>query len=197
MLMQLDNGVFASYQQCHFTPDGWRNYTIIGTEGRIENVTAGTASSSGTAGCTATRTATSSSSCPPPTGSHGGADPSIVAEFVRYVRRGRQGAHQPRRRAQQRGGRRQGRREPAQRQPPDGHPAGGQEGRGLLRERHDEVDCGLRTRLRQGYGGQVSDCGLDGARQIVLVLACPPKPWRRRVVGLRPGRCSLAASCPV
>ena len=39
MLMQLDNGVFASYQQCHFTPDGWRNYTIIGTEGRIENVT--------------------------------------------------------------------------------------------------------------------------------------------------------------
>ena len=39
MLMELDNGVFASYQQCHFTPDGWRNYTIIGTEGRIENVT--------------------------------------------------------------------------------------------------------------------------------------------------------------
>ena len=33
----LDNGVFASYEQCHFTPDAWRNYTIIGTEGRIEN----------------------------------------------------------------------------------------------------------------------------------------------------------------
>jgi len=38
VLMQLDNGVFATYQQCHFTPDAWRNYTIIGTQGRIENV---------------------------------------------------------------------------------------------------------------------------------------------------------------
>ncbi len=37
MLMELNNGVLASYQQCHFTPDGWRNYTIIGTEGRLEN----------------------------------------------------------------------------------------------------------------------------------------------------------------
>ena len=37
MLMQLDNGVFASYQQCHYAPDAWRNYTIIGTEGRLEN----------------------------------------------------------------------------------------------------------------------------------------------------------------
>jgi predicted dehydrogenase len=38
MLMTLDNGVMASYQQCHFTPDYWRNYTVIGTEGRVENV---------------------------------------------------------------------------------------------------------------------------------------------------------------
>lgn len=37
MQMELDNGVFASYQQCHFTPDAWRNYTIIGDEGRLEN----------------------------------------------------------------------------------------------------------------------------------------------------------------
>jgi predicted dehydrogenase len=36
-LMTLDNGVVASYQQCHFTPDYWRNYTVIGTEGRLEN----------------------------------------------------------------------------------------------------------------------------------------------------------------
>jgi predicted dehydrogenase len=35
--MRLDNGVLASYQQCHFTPDYWRNYTVIGTEGRLEN----------------------------------------------------------------------------------------------------------------------------------------------------------------
>lgn len=37
MLMSLNNGVQASYQQCHFTPDYWRNYTVIGTEGRLEN----------------------------------------------------------------------------------------------------------------------------------------------------------------
>jgi len=38
MLMELDNGVLASYQQCHYTPDYWRNYTVIGTAGRIENI---------------------------------------------------------------------------------------------------------------------------------------------------------------
>jgi predicted dehydrogenase len=38
MMMTLDNGVLASYEQCHFTPDYWRNYTVIGTEGRLENV---------------------------------------------------------------------------------------------------------------------------------------------------------------
>lgn len=37
MLMRMESGVLASYQQCHFTPDYWRNYTVIGTEGRIEN----------------------------------------------------------------------------------------------------------------------------------------------------------------
>mgnify|MGYP002039126444 FL=1 len=36
--MRLSGGILASYQQCHFTPDYWRNYTVIGTEGRIENV---------------------------------------------------------------------------------------------------------------------------------------------------------------
>lgn len=37
MLMRMDSGVLASYEQCHFTPDYWRNYTVIGTEGRLEN----------------------------------------------------------------------------------------------------------------------------------------------------------------
>lgn len=31
------NGVVGSYSQCHFTPDYWRNYCIIGDEGRLEN----------------------------------------------------------------------------------------------------------------------------------------------------------------
>ncbi len=37
VIMELENGIKASYSQCHFTPDYHRNYTIIGTEGRIEN----------------------------------------------------------------------------------------------------------------------------------------------------------------
>ena len=38
MIMELENGIKASYEQCHFTPDYWRNYTFIGTEGRMENL---------------------------------------------------------------------------------------------------------------------------------------------------------------
>lgn len=37
MVMRMHSGVLASYQQCHFTPDYWRNYTVIGDEGRLEN----------------------------------------------------------------------------------------------------------------------------------------------------------------
>ena len=37
MIMELEGGIKASYLQCHFTPDYHRNYTFIGTEGRIEN----------------------------------------------------------------------------------------------------------------------------------------------------------------
>lgn len=36
VILRLANGVKASYTQCHFSPEYVRNYTIIGTEGRIE-----------------------------------------------------------------------------------------------------------------------------------------------------------------
>ena len=89
MLMHLDNGVFCSYQQCHYAPDGWRNYTIIGTEGRIENM--------GDSPGETTILLWDKRAYYNPRGnaqffienvggSHGGADPAIVAEFVRYVR---------------------------------------------------------------------------------------------------------------
>ncbi len=91
MQMQLDNGVFCSYQQCHYTPDGWRNYTIIGTEGRIENF-------GDSPGECVVRLWNRKSFynpygdeqffMPVVSGGHGGADPSIVDEFVRYVRTG-------------------------------------------------------------------------------------------------------------
>ena len=38
MIMELEGGILGAYLQCHFTPDACRNYTIIGTEGRIENI---------------------------------------------------------------------------------------------------------------------------------------------------------------
>jgi predicted dehydrogenase len=93
MLMRLDNGVLTSYQQCHYTPDAWRNYTVIGTEGRIENFGDGI----GDDACV--RLWNKRRDCyieegneefrlSHREGGHGGGDPSIVAEFVRYVREG-------------------------------------------------------------------------------------------------------------
>lgn len=88
--MRLDNGVLASYEQCHFTPDYWRNYTIIGDAGRIENM--------GDEGGDQIHLWTSRHSRPGhpdhvevierAVGGHGGADPSLVAEFLRFVREG-------------------------------------------------------------------------------------------------------------
>lgn len=91
MLMQLDNGVLASYQQCHYTPDAWRNYTIIGTEGRIENF--GDGPGSMVVRLWNRRTGYNPYGdeqyfIPRDDGSHGGADPRIVDEFVRYLREG-------------------------------------------------------------------------------------------------------------
>lgn len=90
MLMELDNGVLCSYQQCHYTPDAWRNYTIIGDAGRVENF--------GDDKGAVVRLwnkrhyyhpqGDAEFDTPPATGTHGGADPRIVAEFVRYVRQG-------------------------------------------------------------------------------------------------------------
>ena len=37
LMMRQTSGTLISYEQCHFTPDYWRNYTVIGTEGRAEN----------------------------------------------------------------------------------------------------------------------------------------------------------------
>jgi len=93
MLMRLDNGVLASYQQCHYTPDAWRNYTVIGTHGRIENFGDGIGGDS----CVRVWDTRSDSYSPEgdevfwmsqKQGGHGGGDPSIVEEFLRYVREG-------------------------------------------------------------------------------------------------------------
>jgi predicted dehydrogenase len=87
MLMEMENGVQATYQQCHFTPDAWRNYTVIGTRGRIENQEDGNGRvvvwNKRFDGCNSNGDIVYD--IMPETGSHSGADPKIVEEFVRYV----------------------------------------------------------------------------------------------------------------
>lgn len=94
ILMQLSNGVQASYTQCHYTPDNHRNYTLIGTEGRIENY-----------GCVShpdnwatvhlwnRRTGYSEHGhevyrIPDMEGGHGGADPLVLEDFFQYLQTG-------------------------------------------------------------------------------------------------------------
>jgi len=91
MQMRFDNGVLAAYQQCHYTPDAWRNYTIIGTEGRIENF----GDSPGHCVVRLWNRRTDYNPygdeqyfIPEVAGGHGGADTGIVAEFLRYIRHG-------------------------------------------------------------------------------------------------------------
>lgn len=102
MLMQLANGVQASYCQCHFSPDGWRNYTIIGTEGRIENMgDHSTASQWATVHLWNTRTGggamhgTLVEAVPPITGSHGGADPQMIDAFLHFAKTGQHSGASP------------------------------------------------------------------------------------------------------
>jgi predicted dehydrogenase len=91
MLMELSNGVQGCYLQCHFTPDSWRNYTFIGTEGRIENV------GDFGARCEVHVYTRRTDRAADPTEivsideggeAHGGADPKIIADFLEHVRTG-------------------------------------------------------------------------------------------------------------
>lgn len=98
MQMRLDNGVFATYAQCHYSPDYWRNYTVIGTEGRLENFGNGEPGTHLTlwnqrSNWNAKGNKTYKFAVEK--GSHGGADPKIIAEFLRYARSGGHTATSP------------------------------------------------------------------------------------------------------
>ena len=92
--MRLDNGIFASYEQCHFTPDTTRNYTVIGTRGRLENYGDGAEDSTVEVWTTRKgyrREGDITYRMPPVTdGSHGGSDPLIVQDFIELLRSDRQ-----------------------------------------------------------------------------------------------------------
>ena len=90
ILMQLDNGVQASYEQCMYAPDSERNYTFIGTCGRVENI--------GDFGDCQVHVWTRRGLRRDPDiiyhlkagdGGHGGSDPNIVKAFFDFIRDGR------------------------------------------------------------------------------------------------------------
>ncbi|MBS0663903.1 MAG: Gfo/Idh/MocA family oxidoreductase [Verrucomicrobia bacterium] len=89
--MRLGNGVYATYAQCMYTPDYWRNYTVIGTEGRLENFGNG---EPGTLVRLWNRRSgydprgQKTYRIPVGRGTHGGADPKIMDEFLRFARHG-------------------------------------------------------------------------------------------------------------
>lgn len=92
VIMEMGKGILGSYLQCHFAPDACRNYTVIGTAGRLENVGDGPDSpifvwnrrtdDYHAVGDEVYRGGAISR------GGHGGADPLIVEEFLRFVRKG-------------------------------------------------------------------------------------------------------------
>jgi predicted dehydrogenase len=91
VMMQLDGGIRASYMQCHFAPDYCRNYTLIGTEGRIENLD----DNSKVIVRLRDRSnqwknlAHSDLTVKPATGGHGGADPQICRDFIDMILEGK------------------------------------------------------------------------------------------------------------
>ena len=89
VMMQLENGAQMCYMQCHYTPDSERNYTFIGTKGRIENI--------GDSGQCEIHVWTQRGpretpdiiyKLKPVSGGHGGADQPTLENFVSFVRDG-------------------------------------------------------------------------------------------------------------
>ena len=87
VMLELDNRVQASYTQCFYTPDAERNYTFIGTHGRLENI--------GDTGDCEIHVWTQRGSrrnpdiihrLKPVEGTHGGADPLIIDAFIDFVK---------------------------------------------------------------------------------------------------------------
>ncbi|MEK6647036.1 MAG: Gfo/Idh/MocA family oxidoreductase [Candidatus Firestonebacteria bacterium] len=91
VMMELEGGIKVTYMQCHWTPDYCRNYTFIGTEGRMENLD----DSDKVIVKTRDRSkrwknlADQVYSVKPAVGGHGGADPIICKDFVDMILTGK------------------------------------------------------------------------------------------------------------
>jgi predicted dehydrogenase len=90
VIMEMEKDVLGSYMQGHFTPDSCRNYTVIGREGRLENIGDSPTSPIFVWNRRADTYRMIGDEVhygdPVAGGSHGGADPLIVHEFLQYVR---------------------------------------------------------------------------------------------------------------
>jgi len=93
-MMQLSKGIHASYMERFYTPDYHRNYIIIGTEGRIGNFGDHSVDLNwATVNVWNRRTGFSLLGhevypVPPTTGTHGGADPLMIEDFLHFVETG-------------------------------------------------------------------------------------------------------------
>ncbi len=87
VIMELENGVKASYLQCHFSPDYFRNYVFIGTEGRMENLNDYSKIEVKTRNQTKKWKNYSDRihEVKPAEGGHGGADPVICKDFIDMI----------------------------------------------------------------------------------------------------------------
>jgi len=90
MLMELDGGIKASYLQCHFTPEYYRNMTIIGTEGRVENLDMDRVIVKMRRSNSWKELADRTYDIRPAVGGHGGADPVICEDFLDMVLEGKE-----------------------------------------------------------------------------------------------------------
>lgn len=92
VMMELEGGIKATYMQCHYTPDYWRNYVFIGTEGRLENLD----DHSKVIVKMRSRSkrwknfADQVYDIKPAEGGHGGADPVICSDFIDMICDGKQ-----------------------------------------------------------------------------------------------------------
>jgi len=97
LIMEMDGGIRATYMQCHFTPDYCRNYTFIGTEGRIENLD----DHSRVVVRLRDRSnrwrnlAHQEISVKPASGGHGGADPLVCKDFIDMLLEGKKPVSTP------------------------------------------------------------------------------------------------------
>ena len=92
IMLELENGIKVTYMQCHYTPDYCRNYTFIGTEGRLENLDDGSQVIVKLRNRSRrwANLADHKYQVKPASGGHGGADPLVAEDFLDVVLEGKE-----------------------------------------------------------------------------------------------------------